>query len=244
MPYILYIYITHLPSSVVPYIFYIYTASLSSQAVPYILYIYTAPPLSPPLPSQVIPYILYIYLASPSQANLCPTYSTFTLLPPQANLCPTYSTFTLLPPSSQAVPYILYIYTASPPSHTVPYILYIYTVPLRLSINFDRYIGCFKCGLPEFICSKRGKAGCRQPPLLYHACWTALCLDKRYGPRLLELLGGPSGEGLSPTSPMPASVIRWLGIKRRLGGEEICNAAYFLYHWFDRLESWCKKGAN
>ena len=107
----------------------------------------------------------------------------------------------------------------------------------RLSINFDCYIGCFKCGFPEFICSKRGKIRCQQPLLRYNACWIALCLDKWDGPRLLELLGGPLGEEFSPTSPIPASVIRWLEIKWKLSGEEICNAAYFLYNWFDHLET-------
>ncbi len=113
-----------------------------------------------------------------------------------------------------------------------------------MGINFNCYIGCFRCGFPEFICTKRGKAGCRQPELLYHACWTALCLDKLYGPRLLELLGGPSGEELSAISPIPASVIQWLVIKWRVGGKELCNATYLLYHWFDRLENWCDQGVS
>lgn len=114
----------------------------------------------------------------------------------------------------------------------------------RTSIKFDRFIGCFQCGLPKFICSQRGKRGCRQAQLLYHACWTALCLDTQYAPHMLQLLGGPPVERLSPANPIPTLVIRWLGKKQRIGGKKGCKASYLLYHWLDRLENRCDKGGN
>lgn len=110
----------------------------------------------------------------------------------------------------------------------------------RLSIKFDHYIGCFRCGFPEFICSMREKSGYKQARLLYTGCWTALYLDKAHGPRLLELFEGPVGIKLSSTSPIPPKFIKCLGLKQKIGGKEICNASGFFCHWFDFLEDRCK----
>lgn len=109
---------------------------------------------------------------------------------------------------------------------------------LRLQLRFDKYIGCWRCGLPEFVCNRRGQQGCMQPQLLWHSCWTAVWLDRVHGPAMVTQLGGPDVSG-PDFEQSAARYMGWLGKKQPLFGREASNAARLLHSWLNRLNELC-----
>lgn len=111
---------------------------------------------------------------------------------------------------------------------------------MRLKVEFTRYIACWSCGQPQFICSNRGKGKCKQPDLLWHVCWTAYALDTKYKTQIIQSLGGPQ-VAINPDVRRNHKFLKWLGEKSFLFNLPVSNAARLTYQWLDRLEERCSK---
>lgn len=121
----------------------------------------------------------------------------------------------------------------------------------RLGIHFDRYIGCWKCGQPLFICNPRSDGPCQKSLLLFQVCWYAMTNDSLASQDILHGVGAPIRSGLSSytgtaqtstvngSTAIDASIIQWFGKKSSFYGHEACNAVQFTYQWLDRLQSLC-----
>ena len=98
---------------------------------------------------------------------------------------------------------------------------------LRRSIQFAKYIGCWTCGQPLFVCDRQRGQRCTQSFLVFDVCWAALEFDDSMSVEVLHALGAPvqsyvgDGDGSSTvrnTSGLhvDGALLRWFGEKSRL----------------------------
>ncbi len=113
---------------------------------------------------------------------------------------------------------------------------------LRSRLHYEGGVGCFRCGLPRWICES-GPRRCVQSNVVPQSCWMVLHAGTD-GLPLLTALGSPTPPPRATDDLGRASGARyltWLGRKSQLLGQPASNAAAVTHLWLNYMEGHCTR---